>query len=150
MNNSLRPLPTLPALVKPTLDTPFHIDMQWWQRQNMEFSLEVQAHLCQEHKAVYSGHTTTELIDWVDDQTGEVSRVDGPQHILRVHCSKQPDYVNAGLPLVASVLRVFLANGNSPLSSRELALVVGRPEERILHTLAGGTVYKGIRPVPRP
>ena len=139
--------PSLPAMVKPTLDTPFHIDYGWWERKKLHLGVELCAHLCQEHRAVFSEHFDMEKIDWIDEKTGEVTRVDGLQHVLQVHCSKQPDYINEHLSLVEAVFRVFLANGNMPLTCRELGSIIGRPPERILGTLAGRQVYKGIRPV---
>ena len=141
--------PSMPTLVKPTLDTPFHIDYGWWERKGLQVSVELRNHLCQEHQAVFSEHFDTEKLDWVDAKTGEVTRVDGLQHILRVHCSKQPDYVAEDLSLIDAIFRVFLANGNAPLTCRELSSIVGRPADRILPTLAGRQVYKGIRPAPK-
>lgn len=139
--------PTVPKLVKPTLDTPFHIDYDWWKRKGLQINVELRAHLCQEHQAVFSDHFDTEEIDWVDKKTGEVTKVDGLQHVLQVHCSKQPDYLNNDLSLIDAVFRVFLANGNEPLTSRELSAITGRPAERILSTISGLRVYQGIRPV---
>lgn len=139
--------PSLPTLVKPTLDTPFHIDFGWWEREGLHLGVELRTHLCQEHRAVFSEYFDTEKIDWVDEKTGEVTQVDGVRHVLRIHCSKQPDYINENLSLVDAVFRVFLANGNTPLTCRELGDIIGRPPERILRTLAGRQVYKGIRPV---
>ncbi|MFN2269378.1 MAG: hypothetical protein ACK2US_00990 [Anaerolineae bacterium] len=139
--------PTLPKLVKPTLDTPFHIDYTWWDRKGLHISVELRAHLCPEHQEVFSEHFDTEKIDWVDKKTGEVTRVDGLQHVMQVHCSQQPDYINDGLSLVDAVFRVFLANGNGPMTSEELSTITGRPAEKILNTLSGLRVYKGIRPL---
>jgi hypothetical protein len=139
--------PTIPKLVKPTLDTPFHIDYAWWEQKGLQISVELRAHLCQEHQAVFSDHFDTEEIDWVDKKTGEVTRVDGLQHALQAHCSKQPNYINDDLSLVDAVFRVFLANGNEPMTSKELSAATGRPAERILSTLSGLRIYQGIRPV---
>ena len=138
--------PSLPTLVKPTLDTPFRIDYGWWDRKGLQVSVELRSHLCQEHQAVFSEHFDTEKIDWVDEKTGEVMQVDGLQHVLQVHCSKQPRYINEHLSLVDAVFRVFLANGNAPLTCKELSNIVGQPPEKILRTLAGRQIYKGIRP----
>jgi hypothetical protein len=135
-----------PTLIKPTLDTPFHIDYGWWERKGLHIGVELHAHLCQEHRAVFGEHFDMGKIDWVDEKTGEVKRVDGIQHVLQVHCSKQPDYINADLSLVDVVFRVFLANGNRPLTCKELSAIVGQLPERILRTLSGRRVYKGIRP----
>jgi hypothetical protein len=139
--------PAIPKLVKPTLDTPFHIDYAWWEQKGLQIGVELRAHLCQEHQAVFSDHLDTEEIDWVDKKTGEVTRVDGLQHVLQAHCSKQPTYINDDLSLVDAVFRVFLANGNEPMTSKELSAVTGRPAKKILSTLSGLKIYQGIRPV---
>jgi len=139
--------PLMPTtLVKPTLDTPFHIDHDWWERKGLQISVELRNHLCREHQTVFDEHFDTEKLDWVDAKTGEVTQVDGLQHILRVHCSKQPDYINENLSLIDAIFRVFLANGNAPTTCRELSAIIDRLPEKILHTLAGRQVYKGIRP----
>jgi hypothetical protein len=57
-----------------------------------------------------------------------------------------PDYVADDMPLTDAVFRVFLANGNAPLSSLELAVKIRKPPERILRVLGHGVVYEGIRP----
>jgi hypothetical protein len=138
---------SLPRFVKPKLDTPFHIDHGWWERENRDLTVEVQSHLCPAHREVFADHWDVEQIDWVDLRTGEVRQVNGVEHVLRVHCSKEPGYITPGLTLVEAVFRVFLANGNEPATCIELAEVLGRPPEKILRTLAGHRVYKGIRPV---
>jgi hypothetical protein len=142
-------IPTsLRELVKPTLDTPLHIDYDWWDRNDLDIGVELRSHLCREHKEAFGRSFNAEKkIDWIDEQTGEVRRVNGLQHVLHIHCSKQPDYINDDLSLVDAVFRVFLARGNKPLSARELGSITGRYPERILRTLTGRTIYKGIRPV---
>ena len=139
--------PSLPTLVKPTLDTPFHIDYTWWERKGLHIGVELRTHLCSEHREVFSEHFDTEKIDWVDAQTGEVAQIDGLQHILQIHCSKQSGYISENLSLVDAIFRVFLANGNTPLTCSELGSIIAQPPDKILRTLAGRQVYKGIRPV---
>lgn len=134
-------------LVKPTLDTPFHIDYDWWDKSGRDFGIELRSHLCPEHREVYEDHFDTEVIDWVDEQTGEVTQVDGLQHIIREHCSLQSGYLGGDVSLIDAVLRTFLANGNQPLTPQELADVTGHLAERILRTLSGQRIYKGLRPV---
>ncbi|HEC34821.1 MAG TPA: hypothetical protein ENI37_08955 [Chloroflexi bacterium] len=134
-------------LIKPTLDTPFHISYEWWERAGRDIRIELRSHLCPEHQEVYAGHFDTEVIDWVDPRTAEVTRVNGLQHVIREHCSRQPGYISSQLSLVDAVFRVFLANGNVPLSPRELSDVIGKPAATILRTLSGRSTYKGLRPV---
>ncbi|MCP4541094.1 MAG: hypothetical protein GY832_28500 [Chloroflexi bacterium] len=138
---------SLPTLVKPTLDTSFRIDYEWWERKELHISIELRSHLCEEHQSVFSEHFDTERIDWVDERTGEVMQVDGLQHVLQIHCSKQSSYVNEHLSLVDAIFRVFLANGNTPLTCKELGNIVGQLPNKILRTLTGRQIYKGIRPV---
>ncbi len=145
MNKTIFP-PSLSALVKPTLDTPFHIDYVWWERKGLHIGVELRTHLCQEHRAIFGEHFDLEKIDWVDEKTGQVRQVDGLQHVLQVHCSKQPDYINENLSLIDMIFRVFLANGNTPLNCRDLSGLTGHLPEKILRTISGRRVYKGIRP----
>ncbi|MBN1179221.1 MAG: hypothetical protein JXD18_08425 [Anaerolineae bacterium] len=133
-------------LVKPMLDTPFHISYDWWKSSGQDFRIELRAHLCPEHRTIYANHFDTEVIDWIDEKTGEVIRVDGLQHIIHEHCSKDPAYLSNDVSLIDAVFRVFLANGNRPLTSKELAKLTGRPAQKILLTLSGQRIYKGLRP----
>jgi hypothetical protein len=105
--------------------------------------------LCEEHQRVFENLDDDEVIDWVDPKTAEVDQVDGLQHVLISHCAKQGDFFTSNMALVDSVFRVFLSNGNKPLSAQELGDLLNRPPDTILRTFSGLRVYKGIRPVPK-
>lgn len=137
---------TASTRVKPTLDTKFHIDYEWWNREGRELRVYLLSHLQPEQRVFFAEHHETQEIDWIDPVTAEVQRVDALQRALK-EASQQPDFITAHTSLVDAVFRVFLANNNVPLTPRELAEQIGRPPMTILRTLAGGTVYKGIRPV---
>ena len=51
--------------------------------------------------------------------------------------------------MVDAVFRVFIANGNQPLTVPELSARIGREgqADTVLRTLAGQRVYKGLRPL---
>jgi hypothetical protein len=145
---------TLPAtssnrFVKPTAQTKFHIDFDWWDRDASSFRVYLMSHLCAEHRAAFVPEAPVELLDWVDTDSGEVRRIDSLQYILGAHCSQQPEFLTPHIPLVDAVFRVFIANGNQPLTPDELAERIQRPTQAqtILRTLAGQRVYKGLRPV---
>ncbi len=143
-------IPPVPSvLVKPSLETLFHIDYDWWARKRLQVNVELRNHLCEEHRATFGENFSEEKTDWVDMRTGEVTQVNGLQYVLQVHCSKQPDYINENLSLVDAVFRVFLANGNTPMTCQQLSRAINRPAETILHTIGGLQVYKGIRPLQR-
>jgi hypothetical protein len=134
------------SLVKPTIETPLHIDFEWWKTHDNNWRVFLHSYLCAEHQELFSELGETSYIDWVDSDTGEVQSVDGLQHVLITHCAKQPNFINTNTALVDAVFRVFLANGNTPMSSAEIARQIGRPADTILRTLVGPTVYKGLRP----
>jgi hypothetical protein len=134
-------------LIKPTLFTRFHIDQEWWQRNEREWRVYLLSHLCPVHRAQFEAVEDDLTLDWVDPQTAEVRPIDGIQHALILHCSQQPEYITLHTSLVDAVFRVFLSNGNSALTVAEIAQRIQRPATIILKTLAGGRVYKGIRPV---
>jgi hypothetical protein len=99
-----------------------------------------------DHQKTFSEHNENVDIDFVDMETGIVRTVDGLQNVLMNHCARQPDFITDNTALVDAVFRVFLANGNRPMSPLELEQEIGRPANTILRTLAGARVYKGIRP----
>jgi hypothetical protein len=138
------------ALVKPTLQTKFHIDFEFWDRQSRDWRVYLMSHLCPEHKEAFADYVDGELIDYVDAETAEVQQVDAVQHTLRTHCAQLPDFLTQHTSLVDAVFRVFIANGNQPLTPEELAEKIRRPGQgyTILRTLSGPRVYKGLRPVP--
>jgi len=134
------------SLVKPTLDTPFHIDFDWWLEHDRDWRVYLRSLMCAEHQEVFADWQGGAMIDWVDPETAEVKVVDGMQHILMSHCALQPDFLTERTALVEAVFRLFLMNGNRPMTSRELAQELGRPEKTILRTLASVRVYRGLRP----
>ncbi len=144
-------LPATPSnrFVKPTLQTKFHIDFDWWDRETQAFRVYLMSHLCAEHRATFDAEAPVEMLDRVDMDTGQVTPIDRVQYVLGAHCARQPGFITPQMPLVDAVFRVFVANGNSPLSPEELAERIERPRQAqtILRTLAGQRVYWGLRPV---
>jgi len=134
------------SLVRPSLNTRFHIDYDWWDRAERDLEVYLRSHLCPTHQESYADVDPARKVDHVDPETGEVTRVAGIQHVLISHCAQQPGYLSGQTSLVNAVFRVFLSNGNTPLSPEELGERIGRPAQMILRTLTGPRVYKGIRP----
>jgi len=134
------------SLVKPSLDTPFHIDFDWWRENDRNWHVELRSLLCSEHQDSFAEIPEDELIDWIDPETAIVSQIDGFQQILIQHCAQQDGFVSERTTLVDAVFRFFLTNGNYPVSAQALGMALGRPADTILRTLAGPRVYKGLRP----
>ncbi|HEY42843.1 MAG TPA: hypothetical protein G4O11_02560 [Anaerolineae bacterium] len=133
-------------LVRPTLETKFHIDYDWWERADRDLEIYLRSHLCSEHQETYADLDADVMVDYVDPETAEVTRVAGIQHTLISHCARQPNYLTPQTSLVNAVFRIFLANSNTPLTPIELAERLDRSPQMILRTFSGPRVYKGIRP----
>jgi hypothetical protein len=132
--------------VKPTNETKFHIDYSWWERDDRDLRTYLISHLAPEQRDKFKEVHDDNAVDWIDPETAEVKRVDALQQAL-AQAAQTPHWINEHTTLVDAVFRVFLANGNKPLSPDELAKTINRQSATILRTLAGAQVYMGIRPV---
>jgi len=133
---------------RPTVDSKFHIDLEWWSRNDRDIRVHLREALCEQCRGDYAGLEGEEKIDWVDERTGEVRRVDWLWHLIRTCCSLKPGYIEASTPIVGAIFLTLVANGNKPLSPKELhELVDRRPPATLLRILTAGPVYMGIRPV---
>ena len=57
------------------------------------------------------------------------------------------DLISPHTTLVDAIFRIFLANGNAPMSPIELAQISGRAPDLILRVLMGEQIYRGLRPL---
>ena len=135
-----------PSLLKPSVQTPFHIDFHWWKQNERDWHVFLRSLLCPEHQDAFANMEEGQLIDWIDPLTAEVKSVDGIENALMSHCALQPEFVNERTALVEAVFRLFLVNGNAPMTAEDLSARLNRPADTILRTLAGPRVYRGLRP----
>jgi hypothetical protein len=135
-----------PSLVRPTLETAFHIDYGWWDRSDRDLDVYLRSHLCPKHQEIFPDIDPKEEVDHVDPQTAEVSAVSRIEGLLISHCAQQENYLTPQTSLVNAIFRVFLANRNVPLTPEDLSRQIDRPARMILRTISGPRVYKGIRP----
>lgn len=134
------------SLVKPTLNTPFQIDFEWWKEHDNNWRVFLFSYLCSEHQSIFVNQQENAQVDWVNPDTAEIICVDGIQHTLMSHCARQPEFLTSNTTIVDSVFRVFLAHGNEPMTPIELSREINKPADILLRTFSGVTVYKGIRP----
>ena len=134
------------SLLKPNAKTPFHIDFEWWKKNERVWHVFLRSLLCPEHQEAFAEMDEGGMIDWIDPQTAEVRQVAGVQHALMSHCALLPEFSDARTAMVEAVFRTFLVNGNTPMSAEELSQKLGRPADTILKTIAGPRVYRGLRP----
>ena len=143
------PLPDVKrsSRVKPTIQTRFHIDFNWWQQRDRDWRVFLQSLLCPEHQQAFAELPDDQLVDFIDPVTAEVQRVDGLQHVLITHCAKREGFISPHTTLVDAIFRLFLANGNTPMTPVELAQQSGRPPDLILRVMTGDQIYRGLRPL---
>ncbi len=132
---------------RPTLDTRFYIDPTWWDEQGRDMRVYLRELLCDECAQVVDSLPAGTMIDSVDPETGQVQQVDPLWDSLLTCCARKPSFFGDDMPIVDGVFRVLVANGNQPMTVRELhAYLRRRSPEMILRTLTAGDVYLGIRP----
>lgn len=144
MSDRPRPKLKAPILKRPTEDTKFFIDYDWWERSNLDLKTYLYTRLNVGEDLQLD--TDMENVDLVDSHTGEVRQVDGFQYVLQTYFSQLSDDFTARTSLVDAAFCVLLANANRPMSAKEIAQQVGRSTSVILKTLGGPRVYQGIRP----
>ena len=103
-------------------ETRFFVDPQWYEDRGMAFNVVAQARLCSSC-ATKLGTFVEERYPIIDPKTKRVSfeyrRVPyaaNPLPIIRDCCSRARDYITPDTPLLEAIFRVFLANGNQPMS----------------------------------
>ncbi len=140
-----------------TVDTKFHIDYDWWAKSNLDYRMYLHAQLCEECRHRFPSHVSTDQVDWVNPDTGEVHQADALEECLKSTCQHQDGFIDDGLPLTTACFRIFLTNQNMPLSPNELSRIFNQipavvnstkwTAPKILRTLTGKQVYLGLRPV---
>jgi hypothetical protein len=141
-----RPSPPAGSMGRPTLDTRFCIDYNWWEESGQDLRVHMQQ-ICEEYGQDLDNEVDSDAeLDWIDPVTGQVWRVDRLTYTFRTTCGQHPDFITERTSLIDAVFRTLLASGNRPMTPVELSERTGRSADMILRTLSGRTVYKGIRP----
>lgn len=136
------------SIVKPTLETPFHIDFDWWRDHDREWRVHLRSLLSSEAQERFADIINgDDLVDWVDPETGEIHQVDGLQHVVITHTAQREDFLDPHTALVEAVFRLLLKNGNTPMTTAEMGEELNRDPKNLLRMLSGVRVYRGIRPV---
>ena len=121
------------------------IDMDWFEANNRSLTALVRGSLCAKCRKQL-------------DSEGKSSSLDDLLAAIRGCCSTEPAYISSELPIMESVFRLFLANGNQPLDLIELGRQLSerrgvdtyRTSVEILSRLLKNDRYYGLRPVVKP
>jgi hypothetical protein len=84
------------------LEARYHIDFEWYQENSRSFAALAESRLCPECQSKPKKKATK------SDQ--------GLLKVIGQCCAQKPDFTTPSMPILESVFRLFLANGNEPLS----------------------------------
>ena len=132
-------------LIRPTVETKFYIDYDWWESSRDDLQIYLLTHLSPGQQSALEHGDFNREYDYVHPETGEVSRVDALGLAIR-ESAKRDDFISEHIGLIDSVFRALLVNDNQPLNALELAEATGRDAATILKTIGGVRIYRGIRP----
>ncbi len=115
------------------------IDLDWHQQNSRSFFVLAQDCLCPKCQ---------------ERLTGEISAAD-LLTTIKDCCSKAPNFITGKLPILESIFRLFLANGNQPLDLEELGKQLSewrggdtyRTSAEILSRLLASDQYYGLRQI---
>jgi len=118
------------------------IDLDWFQQNNRSFFLLAQDSLCPKCRKELK----------VDEKETSAAKLIST---IKKCCSKAPEFVNRQLPILESVFRFLLANGNQPVELEELGKQLSerrggdtyRTSSEILSRLLKNDRYYGFREV---
>jgi len=145
LSQNPRPKLNLSNLKRPTPDTKFYVDYDWWEESNLDLKTYLFTRL--DLGEDVSLESEQEEVDIINMETGEVRRVDGFQYVIQAYFSQLEDDFTERASLVDAVFCVLLANANQPMTAREIAQKVNRQVNVVLKTIGGPKVYQGIRPI---
>ncbi len=114
------------------------IDLDWYHDNDCSFLTLAKGYLCPAcRKRLEKGNEPTQVFQ-----------------AIAGCCSKKESFMTPNMPILASVFRLFLANGNQPLDAEELAEKLNelrgdtrRTTPELLIRLLGNDRYYGLRPV---
>jgi len=132
---------------RPTEDTRFRIDYAWFEKNGQDINVLLQKYLTPEQLESLVRDESEVMLDSVDEETGEVHRMTRAMYLVRATYAHDPGFLNPRLPIAELAFRIFIVNGNQPLTASELAMRIGRRPAEVLAQLGGRVVYNGIRPI---
>ena len=131
---------------RPTEDTQFRIDYAWFDGLGQDVNVLIYKCLSTEQRDRLGDMREPQMYDFIDEHTGEVARTSQVLQIIRRESAMDRAFITPKTPVFEAAFRLFLINGNAPLTARELAERMGRKPADILAQIGGRVVYNGIRP----
>ena len=135
--------------IKPNIDTKFHIDFYWWEKTGKNLRSYIQSLFNPESEMYHAGYDVTETFDWIDPETGEISKIPMLWLHLREEAQGNDEFIDEYTSLTTGIFRAFVVNNNVPLTPTELYQQLQKQSPNmILQTIGRYRTHDGIRPSP--
>ena len=135
-------------MMQPNLETSFQVDWEWFELRNIDVNSVVRNQLSYKWRQRFENGLQIKEVDYINPDTGEVSRMTNMHEVILSECQWEPDYITRDMPLLQSILRLFLANHNQPMTVAEIARRLERHDSQaILKVLTVGEIKNGILPI---
>lgn len=132
-------------MMRPTVDTQFQIEWSWFEQNKLDEHSVVRNQLNYKWRQRFDNGLEVQEVDYIDPETGEVFRMNNLHEAILAECQWEPDYITRDMPLSQSILRLFLANNNQPMSVVEMARRLERHDSQaILRVLINSEIQNGI------
>lgn len=126
------------------VNTPFHIDLSWWDQRGRNLGRFLSEILGEEDAA---GPDDAPL-DYIDPVTAEVHQLDARWARVLTEHAHRPDYITPTTPLTNAVLRALIENLNRPMSVTQMHRRINRGDPKmLLRLMKTARVQYGIVPV---
>ena len=126
-----------------TVETPFHIDLQWWAARDRNLGRFLAEIVGAEHDAPASGAP----LDFIHPRTGEVRQIDPLWVRVLTERAYRPDYITPSTPLPNALLRALVETVNEPMTAVELHRRLNRSNpQTLLRVLKTARTAYGITP----
>jgi hypothetical protein len=125
------------------INTPFHIDLEWWESRQRNLGRFLAEILGEEETAELDG----DPIDYIDTETAEVVQIDPLWARVLTEKAHRPDYISPATPLTNAVLRALIENLNRPMTVVQLHRRINRGSpEALLRMMKTARTHYGIVP----
>jgi hypothetical protein len=134
-------------IYRPNENTRFHVDYAWFETQGVDVNVLIRKVLTPEQQERLDENAESVVFDYIDETTAMVHAENQVVHTIRTESAKDPAFISARTPVWEGAFRIFLLNGNQPLTALELSQLLKRKPTEIVNQLGGRVIYNGVRPI---
>ena len=110
------------------VNTPFHIDLEWWEKQGRNFDRFLNEILEGQNDDLDS----SAMLDYIDPETAEVHQLSALWTQVLTERASRPDFITHATPVANAILRALIENRNHPMSVVELQRRINRSTPQAL------------------